>query len=462
MRSRQALRTRSLILVGVALGWLLAAFAASPATSGYATVTGGLVAWEWARVASPGQVQVTDIAVRDDGWMLVATGGGVDGFVHLLPPWGGELTTATRLGPRAFGFRQVELRRGRLFGLRLEPQQRGEDTHNSGELWELDASTGAVVADHGTWWYQDLALDPVSQDLVLQTSGDGREPYRHDLVRYDPDSRSQKVLVRDDDPRADRALEVAFSADGRLLFTANVTELPPTIDVRDRDGSVLHSLRSGQIDTLTSGRPGSCFEGLLLVTRSDGSVWGTRTESGAAPTLLAAGGRPGVVSYSGLDRDGNLATARYGDVTLLACPGFVPPRPPQVAPPSTTVSVPVGAAAVAAPPPARRDDLAAPPAPSTPPAPPPGAAAPPAPPAPPAPAPVAPPSALGAAAQTAAAPAAGVADSPDEEHITSVAASSPQTFALSFGAVVVMAMVSYVFVAAPGDALRTQRVRGPR
>ena len=428
--------------------------------AGYATVDRGAVQWEWTAVAQTGRLQVTDVAVRDDGWLIVATATFADGHLHLVPPWGAPLDASTRLSSEAFGFRQVELRRGRLFGLRQEQQRRGDETHNPGELIEVDAKTGDVVRHHGSWWFQDLAVDPVTEDLVLQTSGQGRAPYEHDLVRFNPDRGTQTVLVADEDPRRDHAFEVAFSPEGDLLFTANVTGLPVTVDVRRRDGTRLHTLQSGQVDALVVGRPGTCFAGLLVLTRYDGSVVTLATSPGSAPLPIAAGGRTGVVSYAALDRDGHVATARYADVTLVACPGFVPPRAPVFA------SAPIAGTDAGAPPPA--SPSASVPAPSgTPPSPPAGApvqaAAPAAPiPAPATPAvPVAPPSALGGAAQAASAPSVGAADAPEEEHLTSVAASTSTTLAVSVGAVVAMALVAYL-LAVPPPAARLHRVRGTR
>jgi hypothetical protein len=337
-------RRKAAVLV---LAGAIAALVVRPVGAEYATVSPEVVAWEWAHAATPGAFQVTDTVVRDDGWMIVATAAYADGFLHLVPPWGGRLDVVNRLGSQPFGFRQLELRGDRLFGLRQEFQhQGGDETHNHGQLLELDPSSGELVRDHGDWWYQDLALDPVTGDLVLQTSGQGRAPYAHDLVRYDPDRGTQEVLVADEDEAADHPYEVAFSPDGQRLFTANVADLPATIDVRDRAGRRLHTLPSGQVDSLTAGRPGTCFEGLLLLTRSDGSVWATRTEPNTTPVLLAGGSRLAVVSYASLDNAGNLATSRYADVTLLACPPFTPPVAPSLpglAPPVAAEAAPPGA-----------------------------------------------------------------------------------------------------------------------
>ena len=432
-----------------------------PVRADYATVTGDVVAWEWARAVSPGDQQITDIAVREDGWMIVSTAAFVDGHLYVIPPWGGTLAAGNRLGRTAFGFRQIELRGGRLFGLRQNPQHDERQTHNPARLVEVDPATGEPVREHGDWWYQDLAVDPRTSDLVLQGWGGAGHPYRHDLVRYDPDSGAQQVLVADEDPRADTPFEVAFNDDGSRLYTADVGAVPVTIDVRDRAGRVLHTLQSGQIDALTVGRSGTCFEDLLLITRSDGSAWTLPVTPNSVPAVLAAGGRPGVVSYATLDRDGHLLTARYADATLLACAPFTPPQPPR-ATPAATPPPPVAALAQptpAGPPPevsggAASPVNAAPPAsgPATPPVPP-------APPSPPAPAPVAPPSALGAAAQSAAAPVAGMADSPDEEHITSVAASSMTPYAYSVGVTLVLALAAYAW-AGPTPGARVRPARG--
>lgn len=451
------------LLAAAFIAATLLVVASMPASARYGTVRDGLVDWEWSAVEQPGRYQVTDLVVRPDGWMIVSTGTYADGYLHLIPPWGEYVDEFNRFGSEALGFRQLEIRRGRLFGLRQDPQRQRNRTHNPGVLVELDLQSGAVIRTHGEWWNQDLAVDPVSEDLVLQTSGADREPYRHDLVRYNPDRGSLEVLMLDVEPAADQALEIAYSADGNTLYTANVTDVPPTVDVRNFDGNVRYTLQSGQVDSLVAGRPGTCFEGMLLLTRFDGSVWGLGTAAGSAPTPLAAGGHAGVVSYSTLDREGHLATARFADVTLLACPGFVPPKaptaPPVVAtPPSPEAPVALaGAAPVQGPPSAQAPAAQAPPSP-------PAAAPPLPPPAPPAPpAPVAPPSAFGGAVQAAGAPSVGAADSPDEEHTTSVAASARTTMAMSLGAVVAMAMVTYAVAVPPSSSEpRLGRVRGSR
>jgi hypothetical protein len=213
-------RRSGLLGAVVALAGVVGLLAVRPVAAEYATVSRDVVAWEWARAATPGAFQITDTVVRDDGWMVVATAAYADGYLHVVPPWGGRIDAANRLGSAAHGFRQLELRRGRLFGLRQEFQHQGERTHNHGQLLELDVASGEVVRDHGEWWYQDLALDPRTGDLVLQTSGGDGEPYAHDLVRYDPDRRTRETIVADDQAGADRPYEIAFSADGQRLFTA--------------------------------------------------------------------------------------------------------------------------------------------------------------------------------------------------------------------------------------------------
>ncbi len=210
----------------------------------------------------------------------------------------------------------------------------------------------------------------------------------------------------------------------------------------ERDGKLLYTLASGQVDTLTAGRPDTCFAGMLLIGRYDGSVWGLPTAERSQPTPLATGGRAGVVSYGALDRDGYLASARYADVTLLACPGFVPPKAPvDVTPPAIIAALPAKAGdpptkvEIAAPAANAPSPGNPPPPPSTPPA------APPSPP-PPAPAPLAPPSAVGGV-QASSAPSAAGADAPDEERVTSIAASRDNTLTLALGAAVAAMALAY-------------------
>jgi hypothetical protein len=444
------MRRTSMLARLIVLGVAAAALLAAPASARYQAVTGGFVQWDWATVDdTSGTYRTTDLVVRDDGWMIVATTAYGDGYLHLVPPWGGVITADNRFGPTQLGFRQLEIRRGRLYGLHQPVEREDQRKHSPAELFELDLQTGAVLRSLGEWWNQDLAVDPRTDELLLQTSGGVAEPYPHSLVRLDPDRDTTTTVVPDTEPRSDRAFEVALSPDGELLFTANVTDVPPTTDVRRRDGTLLYSLQSGQVDTMVSGRPGTCFAGMLLLSRFDGSVWGLQTTQGSQPIPLATGGRAGVVSYTGLDRDGYLAAARFSGVTLLACPGFVPPKAPEAPPPTIARPVPPAAEASAAPSAAPAAAPGAPPTAGPAPTPPQAAAAPPAPPPASPPVPIVPPGALGTAISTSGAPSAAAADAPDEEHITSVAASAHTTVGLLFGAAVAAAMVAYAMASVP-------------
>ena len=437
----------ALLLVAAVASW------SATARADYAAVTDGLVVWDWARSGSTSTHQVTDIAVRPDGWLVVATATGWDGHLHLVPPWGGPIDDSNRFGPTDLGFRQLEVSRGRLFGLRQENERTDIENHAPGELYELDLQTGNLRRELGTWWYMDLATDPVTGELVLQTSGDRVAPYRHDLVRFDPDTGAQ-TLLRSDNERDDDPLEVAYSGDGQRLFVAH--PMRGTIDVLGRDGGQLFSMTTGPVDTLVGGRPGTCHDGALLLSRSDGAVLTVRPTGGAsAARPIATGGRAGVVSYASLDNGGHLVTARLGEVTVVGCPGFVPPVAPSApelpaARELATASVAPTAPSAAAPaPPSPGGPAAATaPAPAPAPPPPPPPAAPPAPPTP-----VAVPSALGPAMQAAAAPTVGIADVPDQEHITSLAASRREpTPVLLYGAAVALSLAAYAVARRPAGA----------
>lgn len=460
-------RLLAALVAAVGLG-AVASWGMGRAGAEYAVVGDDLVQWEWATSGSTSTYQVTDIAVRPDGWLVVATSTGWDGQLHLIPPWGGKVDGTNRFGPTDLGFRQLEVSRGRLFGLRQENERTDIENHAPGELYELDLRTGDVRRDLGTWWYQDLATDPVTGELVLQTSGGRVEPYRHDLVRFDPDTGVQ-TLLRSDNEAGDDPLEVTYSADGQRLFVAHTTG--STTDVLGRDGGLLYSMPLGVVDTLVAGRPGTCYTGAVLASRFDGSVVSVAPRSGATARPVATGGRPGVVSYATLDNDGNLVTARVGEITVLGCPGFVPPQPPALPRPDAPAPVIASAGPASTPAPA----TAAPPAPASavpqptaaaappppgPPPPPPPPAPPPAPPAPPAP--MAVPSALGPAMQAAAAPTVGIADVPDQEHITSLAAAAEDPSpALLYGAAIALALAAAAvarrpatFAAAPQSHVR--------
>jgi hypothetical protein len=440
----------------VAAATLVAIVLGAPSSARYATVAPGLVQWEWAVVDDPSAVQVTDVAVRDDGWLIVATAADLDGRLHLVAPWGGRIGAATRFGPTALGFRHLEFAGSRLFGMRQETLRPDTEQHAPGELFELDPRTGEIVADLGGWWHDALAVDPPTGHLLVREFGGDDPAHGHGLVRLDPDTGATVALVADADPSSDDSWEVAVSADGARIFTAHTTG--STIDVRDRAGAVIHSLNAGQVDALVAAAPGTCFEGRVLFTRSDGSAWSVATTPGASAQPVAAGGRPATVSRAALDRNGNLLSVRLADATLVACPPFAIPQAPAGAPPA---SVAPRARIDAAP---RAE--AAPAAVAAPPAPAPAAAPPPPPPPPPPAAPPAPPvplaAPMGGAMQSAAAPSVGIADVPDEEHVTSLAASAGPTLVLLVGAALAMAMIAYALGAARDDFVAEAHVRGER
>ncbi len=405
----------------------LVSFTSTPTFAAYGVVADGLVQWEWSAVPDPAEMQVMDVAVRPDGWLVVSTGYRFDGHLHLIPPWGGMLGPDTRLGEETHTFRQLEFVDGRLFGMRTDPDR---TFAGSGIIDEVDPETGAYLRTVGEYWYQDMTVDPQTGDLVVQDYDPTEPTFAHPVVRVDPESGRHDVIIPDGDPRADQALQLAFSPDGEFLYAGHATG--NQIDVHGRDGTLLHSLQTGgPIDDLVAGQPGTCLAGSVVYTRSDGTAWVFRDPGNPLNSagLLAGGGRAPAVSYAALDLDGNVLTPRLADVTLLACEPFTPPEPPVDVPPPPPVTAPP--VEVAAPPPAEPP----PPPPQTP-----AAASQPAP-SPPAQPPPAPPTPNFASPAQLSAPNAGIADSPESQPVLSLSAST--RLLLGAGAVTAMAAGTY-------------------
>jgi len=457
---------RVLPLAGVVAALLFAG--TTGAGAGY-EVTNGLVDWEWAIVRSVNEHQVTDHAVAPDGSLIVSTGWALDGYLHHIPAWGGVITEHNRLGPDRYtvdgesqntlelGMRQIEIRGDRLFGLdhyaEYSYKEHPYGLNSHAKLLEFDLD-GRVLREHGDFWNGPLTTDPRTGDFVLQDVDD-TDPFDHDLVRYDPDTGKRTVLVADSNPSADDPLEVAFSPDGARMFTLHLAAT--TVDVRERNGDLLYTMDLGQsMDSIVHGRPDTCFEGMLISTRFDGSVWGVRPGPNAAPAVLASAGRTAAWSYTTVAPDGNILSSRLDEVTLLACPPFTPPEPPP-APELPEDTAPVEQAS------GDRQVLAAGNAPGAPGAPgQPGAQPPLAGPA----APGAP--QIGSVVQANVAPQVGVADAAEEQPVMSLSASRREPaldtawMRLALGAVFVTALAAGAFALAqpqPRPVPDTQRRR---
>ena len=433
----------SLVLLVLAVG--LGVSRPPAARAGYGFLADGFAQWDWARATSADRHQVLDAVARPDGWLIVSTGDGYDGWLHLVPPWGGLIDEHNRFGTEPLAFRQLELLDGRLYGLAHEGEP---ELRSAARLYELDPATGKVLRQLGLWWNQDLAVDPRNGELVLQTWQD-TEPYPHHLVSFDPDTGVSTTLVHDTDPKSDDPLEVAYNPEGTLLMTGHPTGTD--LDIRRRDGTLVHRLTTGgPIDDLVHGSDGTCFQGFAIYTRVDGTVWGISPRESSRPFSLAGAGKPAAVSFAALDHRGLVLVPRLTEVTLLACTGFRPPEPPSATPPTLPVETEVQLAAAARPagPGARPVAAAGAPTPQ--------------PPQPPLAGP-APPAAIGTqqALSQAIAPQAGLADARDEEPVLGLSASSR----LGLGAVATLAMALLTFVAVTprsDSKLATSTQRGIR
>ncbi len=349
---------------------------APKAKADYQTVGDGLQQWLWTRAAST--VPMTAAAVRSDGWLVVADGERfegdrfVGGELRIVPPWGGAAVPFGRPPDRVartFGFTRLVARGDRLFGLTSLPDDRNR-TGQRAELLELDARTGALVADHGSWWFPELAVDPKTNELVLWTfdcSGqcdvDSTAPpeptvVRHQLVRYDPTTKRSTLLLpdaldadvggsgtcasqRDQMHICEEIFRVTFSPDGGTLFVGTARNGANAVDVRERNGALRFSFAVPRpIDDFRVGAPSTCFAGALVMTAYDGTTWvvpnaATPTGEASRAHVIAAGG-PGGTSVAGVTADGQMLTLRRTEAVILACPGWLPPKQPVAAAPPVT------------------------------------------------------------------------------------------------------------------------------
>ena len=406
------LTMRRAVALGAAVVILLL-LGVAPAVGEYRTVAGPLQQWVWLR--SEG-LALTATAVRDDGWMVVATGRRLDsrsmtmigGGLLLVPPWGG---TAIPFGDppslvtKHYGYTSLVARGDRLFGLTSVPDETGTVGQLS-ELVELDARSGKVVAEHGKWWFPDLVVDPRTNDLVLWTftcTGEC-DPFAvdvddapeemtgtvtHDLVRYDPDTRKRTAVLVPDPMRGgpsdgsgtcasrrtslhrcEEVFRLAFSPDGSTLFLGTARVGSNAVDVRDRDGKLRSSFAVPRaVDAMGFLSPSSCLAGTLLLTSPDGTAWAVPSAAegaGAGGIAQVAAGAPAGRSDAAITPDGNVVTLRRSEAVLLSCPEAKRVEaPPLPAPPAPAAPVDAAAAAPAGGPPPP-----APQAPSAPPAPP--------------------------------------------------------------------------------------------
>lgn len=380
------------MLAGFAGALLSVAFAIAivPAAGEYRTVAGPLQQWVWLRTDA---VPMTAAAVRDDGWLVVATGRHFDGRnmvgggLVLVPPWGGTAIPfgdAPNLTTKAYRYTSLVARGDRLFGLTSAPDESGA-VGQMAELVEFDAASGKVVAFHGKWWHADLTVDPQTGDLVLWTfSCTGEcDPRRldvdddpeemtgvitHDLVRYDPETRRRTAVLvpdpmrqdvggsgtcagrRDSLHRCEEVFRVAFSPDGSLLFLGSARAATNAIDVRDRDGRFRASIAAPRpIDALSVAPPASCLAGALVFTSFDGTTWavpGAGTPAGASgDAVQLAAGAPGGKSDAAITPDGDVVTLRRSEAVLLSCPATARVAPPVAAPPAPPPATPAEAGA---------------------------------------------------------------------------------------------------------------------
>ena len=281
-----------------------------------------MATWDWATSTDI----TTGVAVLPNGSLVISSdrynndaGIGGDGYLHVIPPWGGTLSPANRFGP-IVDMIDVVYRQGSLYGLSYPDDN---VTQPSFPIVRIDATTGAKLATLGPYTNVPghlLALDPLTQRLVMPHF----DPGGTELIEVDPQTGATSHFI---DVPLDPD-EVAFSSDGSVVWTGFE---PAGINAYDRNGTLLYTIpNTSSTGGIVVGRAGTCMQDKLFLTDDDANVYYVDHPSATSRTTV-----PLVVRSSGgsgwgrmtADSAGHLVVSNYG-AYLVACPGFVPPTKP--------------------------------------------------------------------------------------------------------------------------------------
>ena len=388
----------------LALGVISLILLAAPVRAEFRSVDPRWVAWQWttdqgsqARTEASVTQQVRAVAVRPDGWLIVAAANAL----HLVPPWGGSLTAQNVFGPRGFYPFDMVMRDGALYAT-VQTDVASQPCN----VFKIDPFTGQILASYG--WSQcyipHITVDPLTDELVMQASESPPCPSpsttaplpfapgtaqpsdacptgtSHPIVEWNPDTGTMSTLVSNP---ATPYSDLGFTADGEDVYLGEMVEVPQRaplyIDAYSRHGGILPSQPDYRIqlpdDSGVSGMTveegSNCFGRSLVYTDAWSDVFRVANPgpgSTASVELASTPSPPGQVRYADAvgnvtkDPQGNPVVGEYNSVMLLGCPGFRPPAAPLVTRIVPRLSVPH-------PPAPRPPAVAAPAAPAQPPPP---------------------------------------------------------------------------------------------
>jgi len=322
--------------------------------------------------------------------------------MHLVPPWGGELTAKNVFGPSGFYPFDMVMRDGALYAT-VETDVASQPCN----VFKIDPFSGQILASYA--WSQcyvpHITVDPLNDLLVMQSSvsspcppaspGVGVGPVRtgpgsgpppcplpdYPIQEWNPDTGQITTLVKHP---ATEFSDLGFTADGADVYVGEMVQVPQSaplyIDAYSRHEGILPNQPDYRIqlhdDSGVSGMTveegANCFGRSLVYTDAWSDVFRVANPgpgSTASVELASTPWPPGQVRYADAvgnvtrDLHGNPVIGEYNSVMLLGCPGFRPPTAPAVTSIVPRLSLPH-------PPPAPRPPpVAAPATPSQPPPP---------------------------------------------------------------------------------------------
>jgi hypothetical protein len=329
------------------------------ASADYRRVEPGYTQWRWA--SGQQNEQIHGVAVRPDGHLIVSMmahrgppEGNLDyrlgdGYLHLIPPWGGRIDATNRFGPQ-LGLGEIVIRRGELYGFvrpvgGCDPPY--DNTPMPTTLHAVNLESGAA-REIAPWQAciataTAIAVDPRTGDLALLEDLDST------LVLFNPETKLKTPLFGG--LQELRITSIGFSPDGNSVFVASHTE-KATIRF-SRNGSRVGRITTQEIpqgkyaDGMIYGTR-ACFKGKLYLNQIPNRkpIVGPQTvqvaqtpEAANEQSVAIALEEFGVGDWKAAapmttDREGNMVVVQHHFVMVIGCRGvFRPPTKPAASPP---------------------------------------------------------------------------------------------------------------------------------
>ena len=373
MRERVGKRRRRSLLGLVLLAAPALVIARAPsAGADFQSVAPRWLAWQW--TTEPGvqqsnprsTLQVRAVSVRSDGWLIVAA----EDALHLIPPWGADISQSNLFGPEGFDPYDMVMRNGDLYAT-----VQTDTSEQTCDLYKIDPYSGQILSTYSYSWMQcyipHITLDPLTNDLVLQASEsppcppDPQDyttlpfvpgaaqpscggPTQNPIVEWVPGNDYAGTLVAN--PKTPYS-DLGFAADGTAVYVGEMVEVPQSaplyIDAYARHQGILSNgpmyrvplAGDTGVDGITVGNGSRCFGNSIIYTDSWSDVYWVPTPGPGSTTSVEVAttpATPGPVRYAdaagNITRDaaGNAVIGEYNSVMVVSCPGFTPPRPPRV------------------------------------------------------------------------------------------------------------------------------------